>query len=396
MDYCVLQNNLDYKPNITQRLITLFVFLTALCVPFATVDIAGFGVLLIITIPLFFLTIISKIRKGSIIISKPSIYLFFFILYSIVSCAWSPSFSTYFMYQFAKTALLIICLYANAFSIKEQKTIIIGASLSCLLICFFMLSGSSAIEYVEGRATISVFGASQDPNYIAYAFFFAFAIFLDGLFAKKRIIRKIICAICLIVILYCALLTGSRGSWISITAIVIVYSFSKYGRNWKTFLLTAILIIAVIYIYPLILQLLPNDLARRFTYEHLMHNNGSNRLEIWKTTINILKESPLQVIFGFGTGSSVSVVGRATHNYFLQLLLEEGIIGLILFISFSVYWIKNLIKQHSTISLCVFVACIVMSFTLSVNTSYYFWVTFILSILCRNLNSTNSFWGQDS
>jgi len=375
----------------SQKQITFFLFLTAACVPFATVDIAGIGVLLFFTVPLLILVVMPML-KSKLVVSKPGVMLFLFLCYGIMASLWSPSFSTSFLYQYVKVVLLIICIYPNCLAVSNQKALVNGSVVSCLMICVFMLMGSSAIAYVEGRATISVFGASQDPNYIAYAFFFAFTIALDGIFSNKKAIKKFLCVILLAVILYCVLLTGSRGSWISCASIVLIYTLSKYGKSRKTIVLIAILLIALIIIYPFVLQLLPADLARRFTYEHLMHNNGSNRLDIWIKTWNIAVESPIHFLVGYGTGSSVAITGRATHNYFLQLIIEEGLIGLSLFVCFAFSWLRVFVKEKSTLSLCVYVACLVMGLTLSLNTSYYFWVTFLLCILCRGLKGNTGYW----
>lgn len=361
----------------------LFACMAVMCVPFATIDIKGIGVLLLITAPLLFLSIINS----KFLLPFKQVPLVLFFTYGIISSFMSPSFSTNYLYQYIKIILLIGCIYLNKFTLKEQKLLILSSCISCVLICFFMLSGNSNIAYVEGRATISVFGASQDPNYIAYAFFFSFAVMLNTFLTNRKILFKAFSLVGLAIILYCVLRTGSRGSMISCAALIVVFSLHRYKGSYKTILIVCTIIVGVLLLYPFIIDMLPDDIARRFTYAHLMHNNGSNRGDIWITAIDALKSSPIHALFGYGSGSSVAVIGRATHNYILQILLENGFVGLILMTLFIVPNLVLLIKSNRTIALSVYVACLVMSLTLSVNTSYYFWVTLLLCIVCDKVDN---------
>ncbi len=383
MVHCIEKST---KPRVS--LLTFFAFLTVVCVPFMTIDIGGVGILFVTAVPMFLLAMMPMLRNGKITIDKGKALLLLFLAYQIVAMLWSPSASTDSLYVFLKVAIVTVCLYCISFNSSEKKLLIIGSCISCALVCYFMLSGSNSIAYVEGRATIAVFGAAQDPNYIAYTFFFAFAVCLFAMFSRKSFAIRALSGGAAILIFYCVLLTGSRGSWLSLIVLIVVFVLKRNKNIWATLGLAMLLLLAVFILYPLIISVLPEELSKRFTYSYIMHNGGSNRAYIWEDTINVLKANPGKLLLGFGTGSSVAIVGRATHNYPLQLILECGLVGFSLFLGFVIYWIKRL-WNNNTICLCVMMASLVMALTLSVNTSYYFWVTLMLCIACRNDTEQN-------
>ena len=85
--------------------------------------------------------------------------------------------------------------------------------------------------------------------------------------------------------------------------------------------------------------------------------NLSNRTFIWDSTINFLKENPMSFVFGVGFKNSYSLVGGmltaykgqdfaplSTHNGYLQVLLNFGIIGIVIYGLFFVYYLYCLCR----------------------------------------------------
>jgi hypothetical protein len=57
------------------------------------------------------------------------------------------------------------------------------------------------------------------------------------------------------------------------------------------------------------------------------------RVQHWRDVLMAYGQgTPVEQIFGFGPGSSVSIVGKLPHNEYLRMLFEEGLVGLVLFL----------------------------------------------------------------
>lgn len=71
--------------------------------------------------------------------------------------------------------------------------------------------------------------------------------------------------------------------------------------------------------------------------------SSSGRYVLYINVINLIKEN---IIFGYGIGYAQIKLGYTVHNIFLQILLESGIIGLLIWMSI---WIYGGIKFKNTI-----------------------------------------------
>lgn len=367
------------------------------CVPFMTVRVAGMGgLLLFLGIPLLLLSLIDLFQNRKLEFTKEKTPIISFFVYGLCACLWTTGLSGDTFYTYIKVIVIVFCLCFNRFSLKEQRLMLIGSITTCVLICFWMLSGNSGIAFsASGRAYLSILGVEQDPNYMSFLFFFPFAASIIGFFEKKNIVVKLLCVCFAIVIMYCVLMTGSRGAWISCTAIILVYLLCKYGHSKKLIIGVVFFAIVAIYVFPALLNNLAPNIAARFSFAQLLEDRGTGRLDIWLIALAEAIQSPIILIFGNGTGSSNAVIGAATHNYFIQLLLEEGIIGVVLFSRFVLYWIKRFIKDKNYLSLSVLSASVIMSLTLSVNTNYYFWITVSLCIATKNLYSRDTIFERE-
>lgn len=94
-------------------------------------------------------------------------------------------------------------------------------------------------------------------------------------------------------------------------------------------------------------------LAERFTLENVFESGGTGRLHIWETLLT--KVFPQFILFGVGNGGkNVSVeVSRylfeehSSHNIFISMLLQFGILGFILLFGFLLYHIITFVKNYS-------------------------------------------------
>lgn len=358
-----------------------FAFLLVVCMPFHTLAIAGVGLLLLIGIPLLLFcspTLAAGMKRK--LWDKATVFLVLFFAYGLVTYTWSPEFTVHSLYNYIKKVVVVMCLYCLPLNNREQKLLLGGEVIACAIVCTFLLTGENVVDFV-GRSTLAVFGVRQDPNYIGYIFLVPTAVAMHDCLNRKKLVNKVIGFVSLLLIFYCILLTGSRGAFLGVATIVAVNVIGRFKSLGSKVAFCVVMAFLALILFNYLLMFLPEDLALRFTIQDVVETRGTKRLDIWIETLRAIGDAPYKILFGFGMGSSIPTLGYATHNFILQLMLETGIVGTILFLEFLWIWYKRLVRKD-IMCVSVMLGCITMSMTLSVNTIYYFWVAFILSIVC--------------
>jgi O-antigen ligase len=167
-----------------------------------------------------------------------------------------------------------------------------------------------------------------------------------------------------LVVMYFLFISSTAGAIIAyITATIFKY---RAGIPYKKYLLIGLLLMAVLSFLILpsveIDRFLPAKkiinhymAIKEYLSEGLLHeqevsyykitsqygfSSGVWRLEQWKKTIHVIKDSDaLRLLFGHGIGSASLLVSNLPHNEYLRVLLEQGIIGFvsILFFFITIY-----------------------------------------------------------
>ncbi len=181
------------------------------------------------------------------------------------------------------------------------------------------------------------------------------------------------------------LLTGSRTALILLVFVGLctLWMMFKYKVRFRK-LITISLILASIFIVS---QLPQEQLDRLSTIQYELSGGTLNgRTGIWDSGIETFKDSP---ILGVGSGSfleasienSETGIEFAAHNSYLSVLVENGLIGFIVFalmlgiMFFSAYRIK---KRDSIrwLSLTLITAWLILSFASHAEAQKYTWVIF--------------------
>lgn len=143
---------------------------------------------------------------------------------------------------------------------------------------------------------------------------------------------------------FCALLlTYSRGAYIAVTVSIFIMAF--FG--WKYAVTLSGVGLAII-------LFLPQSVWNRINHIITLDVSTITRLEIWSSLLSIFDEQP---IFGIGAGTEgvtqllhnrFEIMQPHAHSLYLELAMEGGIIGLILFfvavgviIYDSIYLMRN-------------------------------------------------------
>ena len=122
--------------------------------------------------------------------------------------------------------------------------------------------------------------------------------------------------------------------------------------------------------------------------EHRSNNVYYVRTDLWQDAIQLFLNKP---ILGNGIGYFESNFNGYTHNFFLDIAVSSGIIGLIMIITALIYSIKKIIKtkeeykRYFLIILFV-ISFIPMMFSLTYWTVMTFWLYFAIIFCSKEEN----------
>ena len=251
-----------------------------------------------------------------------------------------------------KPALLFVCLMMGYFQtvwlLRERDWLtrcsaagVLSASLVALYGVFQYLTGTSVMaeawvdsemfESIAGRAV----GTLENPNMLGEYLILMIPLAVVMLVGHGEGLRRIPAFVCLGIMGVCLILTWSRGAWLGLIFAAVLFLFIWHRRAmWLLF--------AGIAAIPLLPYILPASIIQRFTsIGNLSDSSTSYRVNIWRASCDMLRD------FGFtGIGIGESAWFRVypgyaymgveaaphSHNLFLQIWLETGICGLIVFV----------------------------------------------------------------
>lgn len=217
----------------------------------------------------------------------------------------------------------------------------------------------------------------QHPSYLSmYALlsvFIAFESFFDRLVSKNQRIFWLLVSIILLVSTY--LLSSRAGILATIITVPLYFSY-KYrimdvNRKVGLFVLLSIFILVPILISnPRLNYYFKGESKKEWSNKMLKES----RIIIWKAAFNIIRHN---VVFGVGTGDIQDELNKEykrigdtdlaldknlnAHNQFIEVLLENGLIGLILFFSLFGMMLYISISERNLIYM-MFILIVLFSF----------------------------------
>jgi len=165
------------------------------------------------------------------------------------------------------------------------------------------------------------------------------SVMMTRLFKGDFLIKLVIASICLIAIIK----SGSRGQLIALVlALIAAYPFTYSIRNPKIFVSSTLVIMLLAYVLLAGLDTFWTD-SWRFTSEG-MSNDYAIRVERSERLLEAWLDSPGAIIFGLGNSASFdpTINGAYPHFVPIEILCEEGVIGILLYL-----WMLVLIIRES-------------------------------------------------
>jgi len=217
--------------------------------------------------------------------------------------------------------LLFFITANNIKNEKQLKWLLIVMVLSMFLMNYYTVNQLRWRGSIESRARFQGTFSYLGPNEVA-AFYATYTFVLAGifLFIKEKLMRIFLLG-AILPNIYCILFLFSRGAYL---ATLVGSSFLSFFKNKALFILFIILAFSW-------QAILPSQVIERInqtkTESGELDPSAQKRLIMWNQSVELFKQNPITgagfytiPYFGFELGD--------THNIFVKVAAEQGIIGL--------------------------------------------------------------------
>ena len=357
---------------------------------------------LVFTVLMSFVTLLQKREGISNFFWQRESKLYF--LFFGIMCAGIPfsvyrrgSFDFVILSYVVNMVFFTLCLlHVNTFE-KFKRFVAILMSIGLFFSLFGLVQGSLQ----GGRYTTG--GDVFDPNDVAYIGISLFPFGMSVLLGSYRFPTKMIALSGLLLCVLLTLYTGSRGGFVGLMTLVLLFLFLPIRRVKKSYKVLVIMV----FIAVAIINVNKINMERYQTLGELDQDynltDEFGRKQIWKRGFQLFFKNP---ITGVGVAGFNEALGKmrgrenlpsqkwqTAHNSYLQIMVETGIFGVTVFIYLIGKCVKtfnqfrkrreaSVEKDFSTMSgilLVGFIAQLVVAFFLSQGYSASFTLFFALS-----------------
>lgn len=190
---------------------------------------------------------------------------------------------------------------------------------------------------VEKDITTRVFSVLGNPNGLGGFLILFLPLSFSLYFAAKGIWAKVYYAVISGVMLLALGYTYSRGAWIGVAAGIFFLAFLRDKR-------LAVPVVAGALAAPILKPSIINRFTVLFSPEYMEASERFGRIFVWSKSVELITRFP---IFGIGPGmfkyyvyNKFGWVAYAAENYFLQIGVEAGLLGLFAFLWFLLTFFK--------------------------------------------------------
>lgn len=250
-----------------------------------------------------------------------------------------PKYSLMFIFgSYLKTILLFLLVIYWCRSLIDIRRLL---WVCCLITAALVVPGALAGTPSGERYHFD--SMSYDPNDLALLLVMALPLVLY-LFSTSGRLAKVLLVLAALLCLYGIVLTQSRGGFLAlITVGALIFWRNQMSRPSKL----VIAVVAAIVFGVLAGTAYKERIATMWNPQDEYDRTAGGRTDIWKTGLMLMATRPWGVgidAFVIAEGLSHGGFGKwnAPHNSFLQVGVELGIVGLVIFVRLLVYIIKDL------------------------------------------------------
>ena len=358
------------------------------------------------------------IRRRKMNIQRPVgqiVFLFYLCsnVVSLINTFFPDRFNSFYLFMglsyFLEAIAMFTVIYILIPSLSSQQ---IEYAFSAFIFGTFIVAIWFLLEYSWGSSTFNQIdrlglGMGINPNQFS-SYCMMGIIYLTSIYRKKMKWgwRFLIIAVLGIVLFFSGTRTTMLGT---IAGLLVAFTFGKrFSRSW---IVQMILILMVISIGISATGIVQNNPVERqisrytdlfsinFSDKSQMAEISSGRTIIWQVGWNAFLKNPILGV-GLGRFSSISLandtsvrsnlIGASAHNLYLSILVEQGVVGIILFVSWVFLYFRYAIRK-SNWAACVLgwlVAYLLLGFSggYAINSVF----GFLLGGVCVVFESTRS------
>jgi hypothetical protein len=234
-------------------------------------------------------------------------------------------------YTFVQLFVMVWIIWELAPSVKRVRGL-----LTAFLLGAFVPAIATILLYLRVGGALRRFSAGgADENSLAMTLALAFPMgWYLGTTTERPVLRWV-CRAYMPVGLFAATLSGSRGGMLAFMVALLIVPLTMKLSPGRLMAAVALLALSG----ALVFAYVPDRVIERLgtTGESLESGSLGGRFQFWVAGVHAFTRQPLM---GYGAGAFVRAitpelgsVARVAHNSFLSVLVEEGLVGLILYMT---------------------------------------------------------------
>lgn len=280
------------------------------------------------------------------------IFLGVYAVAAVTSFAMLNSFSIWAIY------FVFISIYFVIINTVNTKKLLMNL-LTVFVLSGFLVCLYGVAQYVFGWDTaqawmdeemfsdikMRIYSTLGNPNVLGEYILLVLPASVGLMWVNKRFEAKVVYAAVSALMFGALILTFSRGCWIGIMAAAAIFITFAAGKLWGLGLIAL----------PIIPMILPQSIINRFSSIGNMEDSSTSyRVYIWMGTLAMIKDFWLS---GIGMGQKAftqvypfysynGIVAPHSHNLFLQILVESGIVGIAVFLIIAVLFLRRVMTGY--------------------------------------------------
>lgn len=280
------------------------------------------------------------------------VFLAIYLVAGITSFAMIKSLTIWAIYLvFISAYFLVVHLIKTP---KQLQNLLTTFVLSGLLVCLYGIA-----QYIFGWDTtqawmdeemfsdikMRIYSTLDNPNVLGEYILLVLPVAIGLMWTRKGWLQKLVYAGISVVLFGALILTFSRGCWIGLLIAAAVFITFAAGKLWGLGLVAL----------PILPAVLPESIINRFaSIGDMKDSSTSYRVYIWMGTLAMIRDFWLS---GIGMGAEAfkevypfysysGIVAPHSHNLFLQILVESGIGGILVFLLILVFFLKKMMVGY--------------------------------------------------
>ena len=285
-------------------------------------------------------------------------------IYLVYNCLNSDNINESFITLY-KLIIIVSVFFGSYLAIRK----ISGAFLFIcyiFIISLFFESLYTLIDFVSINDSFT--GISKNRNISSSSLVLKLIFLIYMIDKSTSFYRKLFLKAIEVIALLAVIVLQSRFGIISIFGIYFLYLMLM--KSSRKMIVLSILISTVFFLY-FNNNNFQNKIEKNYTFQNLSEDNSvKQRLSFYKLSINLFKQKPI-VGNGLGSWKYKSIESKSSktssvfipyysHNDFLQILMEAGLVGLFIYLAFFLLVLKTLFKNRDSKSFIPLIIALIL------------------------------------